>query len=310
MRLDFNVLWVEDQPKNVQPQVETIQKSMAVQGFNLSETPCRNIASIRALLAQDVFTDEVDLVLVDWDLGSGEFGEQAIDAVRGSIQFKDIIFYSARTDTDALRKKAIEGGFDGIYFSHRNDLVTEVMGVFMSLIKKALDLDHVRGIVMGATSDIDQMARDCLTLAHAACDEKGKEKIVAEMVDHLKKKLPNVTKQVDKLTKNPTLVKILGAHGTFTANDGLRILTRVLEMESFAAHQAFRKPVNDYIQNIVPRRNDLGHKVLTPDGKPGIAGENATHIITVDEMRELRRQLLDLRQSFRDLHGSLKGTGN
>ena len=54
---------------------------------------------------------------------------------------------------------ASEAGIEGIYCAERENLPDEVIGVFESLIKKVLDLDHTRGIVMGGrvTSTIPSM---------------------------------------------------------------------------------------------------------------------------------------------------------
>jgi len=175
------------------------------------------------------------------------------------------------------------------------------------MIKKILDLDHTRGIVMGATSDVDQMARECLQLAHDTLDEVGRASILAEMLGLLDTKIPSLEGTVTKLKSKPAVADILKAHRTFTANDGLRILSRVLDLPAFAAHQPHQASVKRYIADIVPKRNDLGHKVLTPEGKPaGIASADG-QVISLDEMRALRRALLELRNDFRLLHTGLSG---
>ena len=63
-----------------------------------------------------------------------------------------LLAYSANNDAKELRKLAFEANLEGVYCASRVELVDEVLGVFDSLVKKVLDLDHTRGIVMGATS--------------------------------------------------------------------------------------------------------------------------------------------------------------
>jgi hypothetical protein len=63
-----------------------------------------------------------------------------------------------------------------------------VVQIVKSIVRKVLDLDHTRGIVMGATSDVDQMARECLQLAHDLLDEKGRNEVLQEMVAILDEK--------------------------------------------------------------------------------------------------------------------------
>ncbi|MGJ0511179.1 hypothetical protein [Methylocystis sp.] len=304
MRLDFNVLWVEDQPDGVKSQKAALQRIMAEEGFDLKPTICSGPAEVQNWISDDVFTDEVDLILVDWDLGKGVEGQTVITEIRDRIHYRDVVFYSAVTDTSNLRQRSFNEGHEGVYFVHRNELVQEVTHLFKSMIKKVLDLDHTRGIVMGATSDVEQTARECLLLAHGLLDDAGKAGVLKEMVGLLDEKIPDLTKRVEKL-KGKSASEIVAAHLTFTANDGLRILTRILSMEQFAAHKPHKESLNRYIQEVVPKRNILGHKVLSPDGKPqGIAGMPG-ETISLDELRALRRRLLELRQEFRNLHGAL-----
>lgn len=176
------------------------------------------------------------------------------------------------------------------------------------MIKKVLDLDHTRGIVMGATSDVDQMARECLQMAHDLLDEAGRIGVLERMIALLDDKVPDLTKRVEKLKVSPNVAGILAAHYTFTANDGLRVLVRTLELDTLRKYGKHEEGLKQYIRDVVPKRNILGHKVLSPTGRPeGIAGV-AGETISLEELRALRRLLLDLRQQFRDLHGALSET--
>jgi CheY-like chemotaxis protein len=305
MRLDFNVLWVDDQPDNMKASVATLQRAMAAEGFDLKHEFCSTMEEVTAMIADSLFRDEIDLILVDWNLGGGLTGEEVIAKIRETVPYKDIIFYSANANVDDLKKASYKAGNEGVYFVVRGELVDEATQLFHTMIKKVLDLDHTRGIVMGATSDVDQMARDCLQLAHDLLEEAEKRGVLEEMVSLLNEKAPSLEKRVNKLTKNPQVSVILAEHAVFTANDGLRILTRLLELPTFAAQKPHQDGVKRYINEVVPKRNILGHKVLTPEGKPvGIAGETSAEVISVDEMRALRKLLLELRKEFKLLHGT------
>ena len=303
MRLDFNVLWVEDQPDRVQAQASAIQRRMADMAFEFSPVFCQGIDEVKARITDDVFTDEIDLVLVDWDLGEAERGQDAIVAVRNALQFKDVIFYSARNETNELRRLAFESGVEGIYCSTRNDLVEEVIGVSESLTKKVLDLDHTRGIVMGATSDIDHTVKECLAALHGKLGEEAQASVVSEGIALVRDRLKSHSSTLDKLAGAPSLPALLEKHAIFTANDGLRILSRILKGDEFGELASFRETVTTYQQEVVPRRNVLGHQVLTPEGRPVAVADIENHKeVTLEELRDLRRTLLDLRGQFRSLH--------
>lgn len=128
MRLDFNVLWVDDQPERVAAQVLRIEKQMEGEGFHFNSTPCKTFDEVQKLVKDDVFTDEIDLVLVDWDLGNNLQGQDVIASIRETVRYKDVVFYSAQTPTDELRRLAFEKGLEGVYCAIREELVDEVLG--------------------------------------------------------------------------------------------------------------------------------------------------------------------------------------
>lgn len=306
MRLDFNVLWVDDQPDRVRSQITAITTRMQEEGFHFSPTLCQSIDEVKKEIAHDVFTDEVDLILVDWDLGNGVVGEDAIGEIRSMVPYKDVVFYSAQTAPDALRKAAFDKGVEGIYCASREQLVDEVFGVFESLVKKVLDLDHARGIVMGATSDIDYIVNECLLVVHGKLDQGGKDAMLKEGLAYIQKRIEALTETAKKLEGATTLGEFFEAHLILTANDRLRMLAGALKATAFAAHKGYRPHIVTYQQKVVPDRNILGHMVLVPEGKPQSVTDNKGKAISVQETRELRRLILDLRLQFRTLLAALQ----
>lgn len=301
MRLDFNVLWVDDQPASVTNQIRSITSQMAAEGFDFKPLQCTTIEQVEAAISESVFTDEVDLILVDWDLGNGAHGEDAIERIRETVQYKDVVFYSGQTPVVELRQKAFEKQLEGVYCASREGLVDEVVGVFDSLIKKVLDLDHTRGIVMGATSDIDHMINTCLTLAHGKLNDGGKAKFIEEALKRVADKVKSITKQGEKLKATPTVEALFKAHMIFTSDDRLRMLSSILGMDEFAEYSAGVTIVESYRDGVVRNRNTLGHVVLVPQGKPSSVVDDAGKVVDITQMRELRKLILSLRADFRNL---------
>lgn len=306
MRLDFNVLWVDDQPGSVVNQIKSITSQMATEGFEFMVRQCTTLDEVEATISEHIFTDEVDLILVDWDLGNGAHGEDAIERIREAVQYKDVVFYSGQSSVVELRQKAYEKQLEGVYCSSREGLVDEVIGVFDSLIKKVLDLDHTRGIVMGATSDIDHMVNTCLTLAHGKLDEIGKAKFIEEALRRVEEQVQNVAKQGEKLKDTPSVEALFKAHMLFTSDHRLRMLANVLRMKEFSAYSAGINTVKSYRDGVVQERNTLGHAVLVPQGKPNSVVDGAGKIVDIARMRDLRKLILALRSDFRFLLDSMQ----
>jgi hypothetical protein len=306
MRLDFNVLWVDDQLDRVKAQSTPIATHMADHGFEFKPTYCQTIDEVRARIADNVFNDEVDLVLVDWDLGNDVWGQRVIDEIRDQIPYKDVVFYSAHQSSDELRSLASTARVDGIFCTIRNDLVDEVIDVFDSLVKKVLDLDHTRGIVMGATSDIDHMVTECLRHANGKLDDDGKKKLLAQGIKFIDDRLKDLAKRVEKLKAATELGTLLEEHFIFTAYDRLHMLSRVLQLDMFKDHNGARESVSIYMKTVVPDRNLLGHQVADPGEGPKKVVNSKGEAIGVEEARELRKAILGLRGDFRALLAALE----
>jgi hypothetical protein len=292
---------VDDQPDRVVAQIKSIGLKMAAEGFEFKPYQCATIDQVEEVISKDVFTDEVDLILVDWDLGNGAHGEDAIEQIRETVQYKDVVFYSGQLTVVELRQKAYEKRLEGVYFASREGLVEEVVGVFDSLIKKVLDLDHTRGIVMGATSDIDHMINTCLTLAHGKLDEKGKSKFIEEALERVADQVQSITKQGEKLKKTPSVEALFKAHMLFTSDHRLRLLANILAMSEFEAYSTGVTTIKLYREGVVRDRNTLGHAVLVPQGKPSSVVDDTGNVVDIDQMRKLRKLILGLRADFRAL---------
>ena len=66
MRINFNVLWVDDQPDAVEAQSVPLRRKMEEEGFLFNRTLCCSLGEVSKAMGSDVFADEIDLILVDW----------------------------------------------------------------------------------------------------------------------------------------------------------------------------------------------------------------------------------------------------
>ncbi|HQU16875.1 MAG: hypothetical protein B7Z66_11765 [Chromatiales bacterium 21-64-14] len=301
MRLDFNVLWVDDQPNHVQAQVRKISLEMENEGFEFKPFVCSTLEGVESAVDDDVFRDEIDLILVDWDLGNNVNGEDAIERIRETVHYRDVVFYSGLKPAEELRKKAYQKQLEGVFCASRENLVDEVVGVFHSLIRKVLDLDHTRGIVMGATSDIDHMVNSCLTLAHDKLSGAGKREFIRTALERVTAKVDNVKRQAERLQNDPSVGALVKAHMLFTSDDRLRMLVSILGMDEFSAHAASAEAIRSYREGVVAKRNTLGHAVLVPQRKSSSVVNAAGEAVDIDQMRTLRKLILNLRADFRAL---------
>ncbi len=305
MRLDFNVLWVDDQPEAIKDEIHKIKGDMYAEGFEFNVTHCANIRELEGKIADQVFSDEIDLIMVDWDLGHGDHGQDAILKIREVVRYKDIIFYSSRTETSVLRKIIYDAKIEGVFVATKGSLVTQVGGVFEGLVKKVLDLDHTRGIVMGATSDIDQLVTECLTIIHDKEDGAEREKMFKKANALITETLKDLEKKARKLEASRDLSELLSAYDILQSYDRLRMINEMMRDAKYAEHSELRGQLQQYLRKELSKRNFLGHMVLTPEGRPESIATTGGKTIKIADMLDLRVFLLDLRASMRKLKQGL-----
>ncbi len=161
---------------------------------------------------------------------------------------------------------------------------------------------------MGATSDIDHLVNTCLAHAHTMLDDSGKGAFIDEALKRVAKKVENVTAQGEKIKNKPSVEALFKAHMLFGADDRLRMLAKILEMEQFLSHRESKQTIDTYRDVVLGRRNELGHMVLAPQGKPNTIETTEGKQVSLEEMRELRKQILQFREDFRLLVGAIKSS--
>ncbi|RTD94127.1 response regulator [Variovorax atrisoli] len=296
MRLDFTILWIDDQPQHIRSFEEGLRNALDALGFKLTVIPVAGLDAVDATVSEHVHDDAIDLVLVDYDLnGKGTGGEEALLQVRKKLPFKDVIFYSG-TDVKKLREIAYNAGVDGIYFSSRPGLVGNATKAIQKLLSKVMDLDHMRGVVMSASSDIDFVVERSLLKMHDALDEAERAALHAEIVAELREKLKKWSDELEKVGSKGDFASLMKKKHIFTASDRLgSLLKRLASWE--AEHDGTRSKVDNYINGVVQRRNKLAHAMLRrQDGKLRMVGMEQNW--TAEEMTALRRELIDHRDNF------------
>ncbi|MDA5637880.1 MULTISPECIES: response regulator [Agrobacterium] len=299
MKLEFCALWIDDQPKHVKSFAEGIQRRLSELGFELEVSEATALDKVEQVLGGHVHNDGIDLVLVDYDLGvKGAGGEQALASVRKRFPHKDIIFYSA-DDREKLREIAYKSKIDGVYFSTRLSLVDDTISIIEKTLSKVLDIDHMRGIVMAATSDIDDLVERSLIAVHKRLGEQDQEAFRRETVAAIEKKLSKWGEDLAKADGKSKLDAILKLKHLFTAADRLDYLLRQLD-DWKNNNSTPLETASIYRSDIVPRRNKLAHaRLIIQDKRRVLLGDEGP--ISDEDMRELRCELIRHRGNFTEI---------
>jgi CheY-like chemotaxis protein len=300
MRLDFNVLWVEDQPHNVQSQHDRIESLIKKEGFRLRVEFATSISKAQSYLSDHIYGDHIDLILMDFNLGAGGSGDQGLKEVRAKFPYKDIVFYSSQAPD--LPGIVADMRIPGVFCSMRDDLPDTVDGVFEALIKKVLDIDHSRGIVMGATSDIDQYVNDCLVMSFDQIDDEQRRGAIDKIEQRAAQKRQDLEKDIKIIEGVQHVSDLFEFHHIYTSNDRLRLLKHLLKAEG-ANHESI-EVITNYLGKI-GIRNDLAHIRAETKGFSRKFFDRKGIELTTDRMKTIRQELLEFQEHFETLSEKL-----
>lgn len=295
MRLDYRILWIDDQPGHVRSFQERIERHLREQGFHLEVQVVNRLQEVDDALGDHVHDDGVDLVLVDYDLGPGSGGEQALLAVRNRLRHKDILFYSA-LDPDRLREIAYEARLDGVYFSTRASLADDAISLISKTLHRVMDIDHMRGVVMAATSDIDVSIERSVIAIYDQLDETKQSNFKLKVTETVSAKLIEWAQDLKKAEKKPGIEPIFKLRHLCSAAVRLNLLLD--ELERFSTEgKTLLETAKRYRDDMVPRRNKLAHlTVKLVGGQRMLVGSEGD--LNVEGMRNLRCDLLTHRANF------------
>ncbi|MES0129731.1 hypothetical protein [Mesorhizobium sp. M0029] len=294
MRLDFNVLWVEDQQGSVQSQRERIELLVRREGFRLGVAFAASVDEAKAFLSDDIYGDHIDLVVMDYDLGAGKKGDDGLVEVRQLFSYKDIVFYSSQASDllEMVQKRRVQG----VFCSTRDDLPNTVEGVFGALVKKVLDIDHSRGIVMGATSDIDHLINDCLVTLFASSDEAKQGETISALQKRTKQKRIDFEKSAAFVEAIKHLEGLADQYHIYTSADRLRLLTNLAKLNGVSEEKI--ETMKAYLNRVIPDRNKLAHVRVQTKGFSRKLVDNKGVELTGEAMKALRQALLEHQEHF------------
>lgn len=299
MRLDFKALWIDDQPRHVESFADAIRRRLRDLGFELKVQSVEALDKIDDAIGDHIHDDGIDLVLVDYDLGQGGAGgEKALAQIRERLPHKEVIFYSA-DDRERLRKIAFDAKIDGLNFSTRLSLADDTYSVIERMLHKIMDIDHMRGVVMSATSDIDFLVEKSIVAIYERMDGDKKKQFVDKILVKLKEKLDRWAVDLSKAEGEGGLAPLFELKHLCSAADRMDLLLG--ELKSLTPGGSLLGLATEYRNKVVPRRNKLAHVTLRVDADGKRVLDGPAGPVTDKEMTELRCELIEHRINFTDI---------
>ena len=282
MNLQFCVLVIDDQPDAVSQALGSLREHLDEWGFELRIEEALPV-SPEELRAE--FGDagrKYDLVIVDYRLGLGTTDGAAVaQELRQSVlPYTEMVFYSS--DSANLFSALAENGVDGVFVATREHLDDKLRGVADIIIRKAVDLDHMRGIAMAAVADLEVRMREALE-GVAACQCGRCVAAVDRTMHRLGERHSERVLEFREVAKNG-LAAVLAEAGMCDAAQKVHAVGRVIKARSEPAlrfEPQVRNELSAYEREVLRKRNLLAHAAGGPSGELG----------TEAGMREFRQTL-------------------
>ena len=157
MRLVFSVLWFDDDEEYFDSiDIEPLEKEILSWGF---WPKIEKVTTPEDFSNRSPF-ESYDLIVVDRNLEGCEDGQVFIANIRENAIYTEIIFYTAGNTSDlweAIRTKELEG----VFVSSRLNVLSKIEAVGRQSIRKILDLENMRGIVMAEVGELDLLLAAC-----------------------------------------------------------------------------------------------------------------------------------------------------
>jgi len=298
MRIEYRILWVEDDKSWYKTTKELFSDTLEDLGFKLISVKCENIDQVKNEVAKNSLKD-YDLLLVDYTLKKSDSGDKVIEFIRNIKEIPiltDVLFYSSAVENvrDSMRKL----GLEGVYTSDRKDLSTKFEQVLNTTIKKVQEVNNIRGLIMAETSDLDDLM---FQIINTILDSD----ISDEMEKYICTEISSTVNMLSELAggENETNKKIQDSR-LFTSFHKAKSINRIYKLKKIGIDKFFESYNND----VISTRNLFAHvKEATSDGEKILISHSTgkREIFNEERCIEIRQNLIKYRQILEDIQTKL-----
>ncbi len=299
MKIKYHILWVEDEPSWYETTLQLFKDTLADDGFELISERKDNIQQIRELIAQDGLK-KFDMLIIDFTLKDSETGDDIIKLIRENEIYTDVLFYSSAPDN--VKESMFKNGLEGVYTADRKDIEAKFNAVFKTTIKKIQEINAMRGLIMGETSELDVEIEDLVMLFVEKYNKSDKDlrKIVKEKV--LLKLESNVK---NFWTNYDTFQKYFPKIDAVKKWEILRDLLKPLKDQDINI-KTFLKHNSTYQDQVITIRNQFAHvKPVEENGVLILKGRKDISF-TDEKCVEIRKNIIAHRQHIEKLKAILQ----
>ena len=294
MRLDFRLLIIDDDPQYVEEAIKSLREHLATNGFDLAETVPDTCT--REALAELAHRQgrEFDLVMVDYHLNPNDTGADILETLRHRMKYTDMVFYSGDPNVNLYGEMA-DREIQGVFLADRNELTDVLVDIADTVLGKAIDINHTRGVAMAEVADMDMLMekalRTVLTSGARECLSAKEEEIVRKLLERREESLSDLRARL----RHGGLLEIVEDGRVFTSNDKWMALRKLTECLSQKPEEPLAI-LKQYQTDVLEKRNRLAHdwEQGEKDGNPVLrsrGNRSERDVVNEEWMKELRNAL-------------------
>ena len=214
----------------------------------------------KSLLKKKPF-DDFDLIVVDYNIGEdGKHGDDFIEEVRRHNVYAEIVFYTGFGMTelwDGVKEKHL----DGVFLSNAKDIIQKVVQVFRQSVKKIVDLENMRGIVMAQVGDMDIITKNLLKTGLDQIENEQLKTVYKSFIKREENFIKKKGGEIQQFSKNRSIKEMLDLCDSSYP-------TWSLAKELIRQHPDLRDfDISKYNEQIIKPRNALAHGVPENQGE-------------------------------------------
>jgi CheY-like chemotaxis protein len=261
MKLDYNILWVDDRIKE-----RPFQKILGETKEYLQEKyfNCEIIEAEDFNEFVNIFSElkEFDIIITDYSLNEGTFGNQVIDFIRDSQHnFTEIFFYSANENVKDIKLFSNNRiTFFQLTGGDYKELEDEIIAVISQTIKKFQNIVAMRGMIMNEVSTLDaQMLEIVEKYVNTAEHQNIIDRVLSELISFYSEKL----EKSEKWQRTNNFNKVMSEPILFSSSQRASAIEEILKYINVPNF------IDEFRTNVIKVRNEFAHAVFVKDTETG-----------------------------------------
>jgi len=289
MKINYEILWFEDQPGAIEHDLESIDLYLESSGYcmSLDMKSVVTSAEVDGIAEKIARYNKYDMIVCDYDMGNSPDGSNIARKLRAEV-YTDMVFYSGNAPDD-LRKILYENRVDGVFVVDRAKLADEFEMILEDHIKKACDVNGIRGIVMDETSRFDRILREKCAKVLSDVSPEQLESVRSDVV----RRITNSAESRLKKAKNITCP--ITALSDFQTSDFNLVRHRLADLMKEVDDVATMLSDSGELKRMQDLRNRLAHLecIYSDDGWMSLS-DDANDRFDFERFREIRKTLREI----------------